>query len=98
MPSVGGSRHCVPETLHSTDPQKHMRGPVSGRVNEVDKLMHKPGNTEPRFPDERYPEGADLWQESDSYLLEKNIGMRRWFFCADSGRSYCSVYLIVHDS
>ncbi|RYY93723.1 MAG: hypothetical protein EOO11_19255 [Chitinophagaceae bacterium] len=52
-----------PETLHSSDPQQYMRGPFSSRVNEVDKVMHKPENTEPPYTDERDREGADPWKQ-----------------------------------
>ncbi|RYY92330.1 MAG: hypothetical protein EOO11_21415 [Chitinophagaceae bacterium] len=52
-----------PETLHSTDPQEHMRGPFSGRVNDVNHALRKPGNAEPQFRDERERDGGDPWTE-----------------------------------
>lgn len=63
VPRKKGPFSPDPETLHSTDPQKHMHGPLSSRVNDVDKVLHKPGNSEPQFPDERYRDGADPWRE-----------------------------------
>jgi hypothetical protein len=34
-----------PETLHTTDPQEHMKGPVSSTVRSVEKEVEK-GNEE----------------------------------------------------
>lgn len=44
-----------PETLHTTDPQKHMEGPISS-------LMHETGKT---FETNKSKEEADEEKESD---------------------------------
>lgn len=44
-----------PETLHTTDPQEHMEGPISS-------LMHKAGE---RFDSEKTKEEADEEKEKD---------------------------------
>ena len=46
-----------PETLHTTDPQEHMRGPVSSSVKKVEKEVEK--------GDEEYKEEADKKKEEN---------------------------------
>lgn len=41
-----------PETLHTTDPQEHMKGPVSSSVQGVEKEVHK-GDKESKEEAER---------------------------------------------
>lgn len=45
-------------TLHTTDPQEHMHGPVSSPMNDIADAAEKPKNAEPDYRDERERDGV----------------------------------------
>ncbi|TCJ13583.1 hypothetical protein EPD60_12355 [Flaviaesturariibacter flavus] len=52
-----------PETLHSTDPQEHMHGPLSDRLHKISDAAKKPSNAEPQYRDERERDGDNPWED-----------------------------------
>ncbi|GAB4093549.1 hypothetical protein [Flaviaesturariibacter terrae] len=40
-----------PETLHTTDPQEHMKGPLSSTMNDIGENVEEKGGETPDTPD-----------------------------------------------
>ena len=42
-----------PETLHTTDPQEHMKGPVSSKMNKIEEKAEENNEESKREADEK---------------------------------------------